>query len=203
MIKRPTIKLLFLLLCCQCSIVAMGQTFADSVAEFRKGYIKEHLETKHSPIKEANVKNLRFFNPAADYRSMATFTPTPNAETFMIATHSGKQRPYKEYGVLRFKIHDTALVLHVYQSMELINNPQYKDHLFVAFNDLTNYETTYAGGRYIDMTISDIKDNKCILDFNRCYNPYCAYAEGYSCPIPRDENKLKIRINAGEMMYAN
>lgn len=198
---RSNLFIIAFIVCLLSGFTGNGQTFVDSIAAFRKDYIKEHLETKHSPIKEAQVKNLRFFNPAPDYRTVASFTPTINGNTFMIPTHSGRQRPYKEYGVLRFKIHDTALVIHVYQSQELINDPKYKNHLFIAFNDLTNYETTYAGGRYIDLTINDIKDNKYLLDFNKCYNPYCAYAEGYACPIPPDENKLKIRINAGEMMY--
>ena len=61
---------------------------------------------------------------------------------------------------------------------------------------------TYGGGRYIDLTITDIKNNLIELDFNKCYNPYCAYSDGYSCPIPPDENNLKIKIEAGEKKFA-
>lgn len=190
------------LLCCFGSMATQGQTFADSLQAFRNDYIKEHLEDKRSPIKEAQVKRLRFFAPDAGYRVWAKFIPTMDGPTFSIPTHSGKLRPYKEYGILRFTVHDTEMVLHVYQSQELITNPKYKDHLFVPFNDLTNYVTTYAGGRYIDLKTGDIRNGRLLLDFNKCYNPYCAYAEGFSCPIPPDENKLKMAIRAGEMNYA-
>ena len=54
----------------------------------------------------------------------------------------------------------------------------------------------------MDLKTTDIKDGTLVLDFNKAYNPYCAYKEGYSCPIPPDENHLKVAIPAGEMMFA-
>ena len=119
----------------------------------------------------------------------------------MVQTHSGKQKPYREYGQVSFRIKDTLLTLHVYQNIDLINNATYKNYLFVPFNDLTNYVATYGGGRYIDITIDDIKNGKVLIDFNKCYNPYCAYADGYSCPIPPKENYLQMEIRAGEKAF--
>ena len=72
---------------------------------------------------------------------------------------------------------------------------EYKDYLFLPFTDLTNGDTTYGGGRYIDMRIPE--KNTIILDFNQSYNPYCAYGGNYSCPIPPAENNLDIAITAG------
>jgi uncharacterized protein (DUF1684 family) len=188
--------------CLLCSMAAHGQkTYADSIAKHREQYIQEHLVDTHSPIKSQNVKGLQFFKPDAGYRVVATFTETPGSAPFMIETHSGKKKPYKEYGVLQFSIHDTALTLHVYQNLDLIKSDIYKNYIFVPFNDRTNYITTYAGGRYMDLSITDIKDGKLVLDFNKCYNPLCAYADGYSCPIPPDENKLPIEIKAGEKIF--
>jgi uncharacterized protein (DUF1684 family) len=77
--------------------------------------------------------------------------------------------------------------------------PQYKDYLYLPFKDFTNGESTYGGGRYLDFKMSDIQENQTIIiDFNKAYNPYCAYSDGYSCPIPPSENHLQVFIEAGE-----
>jgi hypothetical protein len=78
---------------------------------------------------------------------------------------------------------------------------EYKNYLFIPFTDVTNGTDTYEGGRYIDISTSDIRDNKLTLDFNKAYNPYCCYTNGYNCPIPPKENELTIAVNAGEMKY--
>ena len=78
---------------------------------------------------------------------------------------------------------------------------QYKDYLFIPFMDHTNGETTYGGGRYFDVMIGDIMDDKLVLDFNICYNPYCAFSDGYNCPVPPKENHLEVAIKAGEKMF--
>jgi uncharacterized protein (DUF1684 family) len=79
---------------------------------------------------------------------------------------------------------------------------QYKDHLFIPFTDATSGEGTYESGRYIDLDIKDITDNKFTIDFNKAYNPYCAYVTGrYNCPIPPVENRLAVAIRAGEKAF--
>jgi hypothetical protein len=91
--------------------------------------------------------------------------------------------------------------LHAYQSIHWGKTEQYKDMLFIPFTDNTNNKTTYGGGRYIDLDIKEINAGKIVLDFNKCYNPYCAFADGYSCPIPPRENSLNIDIKAGEKLF--
>jgi uncharacterized protein (DUF1684 family) len=85
--------------------------------------------------------------------------------------------------------------------MTLIRQPQFKDYLFLPFKDDTNGVETYGGGRYMDVRISTVKDGKIILNFNKAYNPYCAYNEGFNCPIPPQENHLNIAIRAGERNF--
>jgi uncharacterized protein len=99
-------------------------------------------------------------------------------------------------------VHDTLCSLQVFQNLGLLNDPKYSDHLFIPFTDGTTYTETYGGGRYIDLSTKDIKGDKLMVDFNKCYNPYCAYAEGYNCPIPPVENRLPISIHAGERNWA-
>jgi len=178
-----------------------GQSYADSILQFREQYTKDLLEDKRSPIKQWQVKSLSFYKPNSNYCVLAEFTETPDSKPFLIQTHSGKQKPYREYGAISFTIRDTKYILHIYQSIDLIKEDTHKDYLFIPFNDETNYETTFAGGRYIDLSIKDIINNRVLIDFNKCYNPYCAYADGYSCPIPPKENYLHVRIEAGEKTF--
>ncbi|WP_192347263.1 DUF1684 domain-containing protein [Algoriphagus sp. Y33] len=72
-----------------------------------------------------------------------------------------------------------------------------KPVLFLPFTDQTNGGETYGGGRYMGLTIPT--GDTIELDFNKAYNPYCAYASGYACPIPPKENDLEVPIRAGVM----
>jgi len=77
----------------------------------------------------------------------------------------------------------------------------HKDYVLLLFNDETNGKETYGGGRYIDMSENEFKNGEVTLDFNKAYNPYCAFSAGYSCPKPPDGNNLNIAVQAGEKKY--
>ena len=86
----------------------------------------------------------------------------------------------------------------MYQSIDLLKNPKYKNYLFLPFKDATNGTDTYGGGKYLDLEIP--KARTIIIDFNQSYHPYCAYnAYDYNCPIVPEENNLPIEIKAGVM----
>ena len=73
------------------------------------------------------------------------------------------------------------------------------NNVFLMFNDQTNGDQTYSGGRYIDLNFKNSK--RIEIDFNKAYNPYCEYDIKYTCPIPPKENKISIKILAGEKKY--
>ena len=93
------------------------------------------------------------------------------------------------------KIDDKAFKLNVYQNVDLNKKTGYEDYLFLPFSDLTCGKESYIGGRYVDMKIQ--KGKTWTIDFNKAYNPYCAYNYEYSCPIVPLENDLNIEILAG------
>ena len=66
----------------------------------------------------------------------------------------------------------------------------------MPFRDLTNGTTTYEGGRFLDFKIPE-NDKNVVIDFNKAYNPYCAYSDNYACPIVPKENSLSIEILSG------
>jgi len=74
-----------------------------------------------------------------------------------------------------------------------------EDYLRLDFRDETNGDTTYIGGRFLIAEMP--KKGKIVVDFNQAYNPPCAYTDYATCPLPPPENRLSIRIEAGEKAY--
>jgi len=103
------------------------------------------------------------------------------------------------YGVISFELQGQEFKLNVYQGEENLETEGYEDYLFLPFLDDTNGDTTYGGGRYIDLRIPE--GNLMIVDFNKSYNPWCVYNEKYSCPIVPRVNYLSIEVKAGLMNY--
>jgi uncharacterized protein (DUF1684 family) len=84
----------------------------------------------------------------------------------------------------------------------LINSAEYRDNFFIPFTDASSGKNSYTGGKYIDFVTRDIQPgNMLLIDFNKSYNPYCAFRSEYSCPLPPAENDLPVEINAGEMAF--
>ncbi|NPA07487.1 MAG: DUF1684 domain-containing protein [Chlorobi bacterium] len=171
------------------------------IKKFQKELNAEYLNPKETPLRGDNFKNFKqhpFFPINLKYRITAKFQKTENAEPFDLPTSSGKTKPYREFGKATFQLDGKSYTLTLYQSLDLIKQKKYKDHLFLPFRDATNEKETYGGGKYLDLTIP--KDKTIILDFNKSYHPYCAYnAYDYNCPVVPEENKLPVEIRAGVM----
>jgi uncharacterized protein (DUF1684 family) len=112
---------------------------------------------------------------------------------FQIPTSDGQLRPAHRAGTFTFE-HDGAprrLTAYVLDGGD-------QGSLFVPFLDTTSGHETYGAGRYLD--IEPEPDDTYVLDFNLAYHPYCVYAEQYSCPLTPAENRLPVRIEAGERL---
>jgi uncharacterized protein len=182
-------------------IPVSGQSFRQEIENHRTQYKEKFAYSTSAPIKESDLKYLRFFFPDSTYRVRATFEPTPSSQPFDMPTYSGMKKEFVKYGELHFILNGKEHTLSVYSNLALRAIPQYKNHLFLPFKDLTNARESYGGGRYIDLETTDIKDSVVLLDFNKAYNPYCAYSDGFNCPIPPQENHLPVRIEAGEQNF--
>ena len=181
------------------SAAAVAQTsYEDSIKLHISNYVQ-----KHEVVKNDDKKNLRFFEVDPAYRVTARFEMKDSSSWFLMPTSGPMKKLYRVYGVVYFTINNTAAHLNIYQSQGLLESAEYKDYLFLPFTDASTGKETYQGGRYIDLKIEDIKGNQVVIDFNKAYNPYCAYISGrYNCPIPPKENNLSMPINAGEKAYA-
>ncbi len=182
--------------------IAKAQDYVQQIEKHREHYRAEFLTSSNSPLKKEDLAYLRFYEPDSTYVVHATFERTTESVPFEMPTYSGKKKNYVKYGLLTCAINEKKQSLGVYRSLDLAALPQDINYLFIPFKDNTSGKETYGGGRYLDVKTTDVKDGMLMLDFNKAYNPYCAYSSGYNCPIPPKENVLDVAIKAGEMNYA-
>ncbi len=155
-----------------------------------------------APLTDSKLKYLRYFDIDDKYKIIAKVKLSKGEEPFELPTYSGITKTFIKYATLTFELQNQRKQLSVYRNLEVIRMPQYKNALFLPFKDETSGDITYGGGRYINLSTLDIDEGLVELDFNKCYNPWCAYSDGYNCPIPPIENNLDIVILAGEKNYA-
>ena len=191
-----------LLLIFNCALYAISaqtdSTALKDIKKFQSELKTEYADPYHTPLSakaKKDFKGIQFFPVDMKYIVQARFVRTPQEKPFQMTTSSGMRKTYIKYAEIFFVIDKQEYKLNVYQSMDLIKSTEYKDYLFIPFTDATSGNETYEGGRYIDLSIPS-SDN-ITLNFNKAYHPYCAYTDGYNCPIPPKENHLPIRIEAG------
>ena len=182
-------------------VILMAQSLEQEIQSYRDKQIQEMVKDEFGPLRKDQVEYVTFYPAKQDYVVTAAVEQLFNEPTFRMPTYDGTSNEYKRYGFLNFELNGKKYKLTAYQSVALFQNATYKNHLFVPFMDNTTGETSYEGGRYLDLSISDIKDGKIKIDFNKAYNPYCAYSNGYRCPQPPKDNILNAAIEAGEKKY--
>lgn len=170
----------------------------EGVIKFQKELNAEFRDPEVSPLPDRYRKNfegLDFFKPDTNYIIEARFTRTPDAIPFLMPTTTERESEEVVFGIVQFKLNGKEFKLEIYQNPELILQEEYRDYLFLPFTDLTNGTETYGGGRYLDLRVPE--GNTIMLDFNKAYNPYCAYNKKYSCPLVPSVNNMNTKVIAG------
>jgi len=171
------------------------------------GYIQDITDHQYHYKKElvAIIKDdtayVSFYSIQPSYRLVARYQGTRNEPVFNMGTSSGKSKQAQKIGLVKFIIDSKEYELSAYQLLQLRANPEQQDLFFIPFTDATSGSETYMAGRYLDFKLTDIKDGSLLIDFNKAYNPYCAFVDGYNCPIPPPANQLNVAIRAGEKSY--
>ncbi len=171
----------------------------QSIQAFQDELNAEYRDPLKSPLEPTKIKSFKghsFFPVSLAYTVEAKLEVTSAAPFFKMPTSSKQERDYRQYGLLTFTLNGQSFTVPVYQSQRLMDTEEYADYLFFPFTDLTNGNETYSAGRYIDLRMPKSGD-VVLLDFNKAYNPLCAYSNRYSCPVVPPENHLDIEILAG------
>ncbi len=169
----------------------------SELAEFRKmkdDFFKNHVQ---SPLLEEQKKNftgLNYFPENDALRFTLDLERYAQPEHVEMQTSKGDLRDYSRAGQIRFPVNGQEVALQVYESED---NP---GEYFLPFVDATAPQETYGAGRYLEPERVGL--DKLLVDFNVAYNPYCVYDYArWSCPIPPAENRLRVRIEAGEKNF--
>jgi uncharacterized protein (DUF1684 family) len=179
-------------------ILVSAQSYKKSIREFQEDLNKSFTDPEKSPLSKEKMevfKGLPFFPIDEKYSVRAKFERLPPSKPLRLHTSDNRLRAYDRYAKATFMIEGKEYTLTLYQNTIAKKKEEYQNDLFLPFTDETNGTESYGGGRYISLEITE--GDTIVIDFNKAYNPSCAYSDSYSCPIPPKENDLPVAIRAG------
>jgi hypothetical protein len=163
------------------------------LADFREdkdAFFKNHPQSPLTREQKRAFTGLHYFPENAALRLEVTVEEFQPKETVPMQTSTGAVQTYEKYGRFTFEVDGQPAALTIYAS---------EHGYFLPFADALAGAETYGAGRYLEP--EPLGGGRFAVDFNLAYNPYCAYNERWSCPIPPRENRLSIPIRAGEMVF--
>ena len=175
-----------------------NEKYVEDIQNRRMEIIEFMMYDSESPFhqKEAvKFEGLSFFDIDPEFRVKARIKKLNSPEPLSIQMSNGETAEYFKYATARFSLQGEEQVLTLMKSRDFYD----ESWLFLPFYDETSALESYGGGRYLNLEYHDEKE--IYIDFNLAYNPYCAYNDNYLCPIPPAENRITVRIAAGERNY--
>jgi uncharacterized protein (DUF1684 family) len=160
----------------------------------RGGRYGIRLKDNDSPRRKA-FAGTEWYPVSEAYRVTARFAPNATPKTIPIANVLGQEDQQPSPGSVFFKINGQEVRLD-----PILEEPDAKE-LFFIFKDATSGRDTYPAGRYLYTDLP--KDGTVTLDFNKAYSPPCAFTAYATCPLPPPQNRLAVRIEAGEKKPAS
>ncbi len=171
----------------QPNIVAAGSTQFYLI---KRGSYALRVKDSESPIR-VNFEGLDYYPVDENWRIEGKFIPADDGATIKISNVLGQLEDSKLAGTVEFEIDDRTYRLAAIDE---------GDKLFFLFADRTNGRGTYGAGRFIYTALP--QDGRLVIDFNKAYNPPCAFTDYSTCPLPPPQNRLPIALTAGEKEYS-
>jgi uncharacterized protein (DUF1684 family) len=165
----------------------------ENLADQRKMKDQFMANGEHSPLtpeQRENFEGLKYFEEDPSLRLEIDIEPFEEQAKVQMQTSTGDVQTYTRYGRFRFEAQGEEAELTLFASPH---------GYFLPFVDSQAGSETYGAGRYLDPP--QLPNGKFLIDFNDAYNPYCAYNEMWSCPLPPAENKVTIAVKAGEKNF--
>ena len=148
------------------------------------------VKDKNSPLRK-EFKGLHWFPVNEAYRFNASYVAYPSPREIQVENILGDRGPSYLVGYVAFTMNGKEYQLDAEDNGD--------GSLFIVFRDLTSKTSTYQAARFLDT--DPPKDGKVEIDFNKAYNPPCAYNPYTTCPLPSEKNRLPVEIPAGEKRY--
>jgi uncharacterized protein (DUF1684 family) len=168
----------------------IGMTQLEDFRKRKDHFIAHDQQSPLTGEQQENFQGLKYYPEDPALRLEIEVEPFAEQQQVQMQTSTGDLRTYARYGRFSFEVDgETA-------ELTLFGSPH---GYFLPFVDANAGSETYGAGRYLDP--EQLPNGKFLIDFNLAYNPYCAYNENYSCPLPPAENRLKVAIEAGEKNF--
>ncbi|MEO8233203.1 MAG: DUF1684 domain-containing protein [Ignavibacteriota bacterium] len=181
-------------------VMKIDEMYISKLMQERENKDWEMQYDGYSPFKvdsTAKFQPLKYYEPSAEFIFKSKLFRTEKQDTISIFGTRGEERKAIIEGYVLLNYKGTEHKLNVYKSF----GPQGQSYNSIWFTDITTGKETYPVGRYLDFKLD--KDPEFIyeIDFNRAYNPYCAYSDLFTCPIPTKDDYLDFEIKAGEKNF--
>jgi uncharacterized protein len=175
------------------AVPSVDNVYLTTIQNLRKEK-NDYLKTdKDSPIEnKADFKGLTYFEVNPDFKVLAKLETLVSDQKIKIDMTGGETEEFEAFANATFELAGQKCALKIFKSEG--------NMLFLPFKDLTSNKETYGAGRYLDLDMTTIKDRQIEIDFNRCYQPYCAYNHTFTCPVPPAENFINVAVKAGERL---
>lgn len=160
----------------------------------RDHFFAEH---PHSPLTEEQRERFQGLDYFPERSELSMNLPLDDSapeigEEIDLPTTDGKSKGFARAGTIEFEVEGEPVKLTVLRDVD-------RGGLFVPFRDALSGSETHEVGRYLEPQLRP--DGTLDIDFNYAYNPFCAYGDGWSCPLPPEENVVNLAIRAGERMF--
>jgi uncharacterized protein (DUF1684 family) len=171
-------------------VLAMGDLSMNVIE--RGGRYGIRLKDRNNPARKS-FTGLKWFDVKEDYRVEARWVAYPQPKPVRLPNVLGQVETMPSPGYAEFTLAGQPLRLD-----GVLESPR-AEQLFFIMRDQTSGKETYGGGRFLYSSLP--KGGKVVLDFNEAYNPPCAFTDFATCPLPPPQNRLPIRVEAGELAY--
>ncbi|PNY80877.1 DUF1684 domain-containing protein [Deinococcus koreensis] len=171
--------------------------YGEAVEEFRRRK-DEHFAAGRGPVSPETFRGLSYYPPDPTWVFQVELEAGPESQTaFTLDTNTGDTRTMTRFGSVTLDLPEGPQTLSVFAPL----GEERPQRVFIPFRDATSGSETYAAGRYLDAPLSPGPNGLEVqVDFNLAYHPYCAYGEGWTCPLPPLENRLAGAVRAGERL---
>ncbi|MGB8648902.1 MAG: DUF1684 domain-containing protein [Anaerolineae bacterium] len=165
----------------------------DEFRQMKDEFFRDHFQSPLTAEQKKEFKGLPYYPENPDLRFELSLQAYNQPGRVQMQTSTGAVQDYIRAGQIHFEVNGEPVFLQVYQSADGAGG------YFLPFVDATAPAETYGAGRYLEP--EPLGGDLLAVDFNLAYNPYCAYNDRWSCPLPPAENRLTARIEAGEKRF--
>lgn len=181
--------------------VEATSAYKEEIEKERTKKDEDFVTEDWSPLEDedkSTFHGLHYFAVNPVFKVEASLEWMGFKQAFIVNTTQGKSRRYLKSAVAKFELEGKEIYLTLLKPQ--LAQKGMENVYTLAFTDETSGRTSYGAGRYLELEL-ETGSLSTTIDFNKAFNPYCAYNKKFDCVIPPSENHIAVAIDAGEKTY--